>query len=375
MLSRVIWGAQTAILVVIVAVILSIFIGVALGLYSGYFGGWLDRCSSSSSTRSTPSRRCCSRSCCRSSSRAASRASGAASLPRRGSIVVVFIPQYFRVIRAETVRIKAEPFVESAKVLGASNYANRVQARLPQRDAHAAAHHHAELRGGDPDPGGPRLPRLRHRADGRRRVGLRPEQGAVGRHERHLVDRAVPRPRDRAGGARHHARGREPQRPRRPSPSRPPAGRAGGRARSPRPRSYPAARWRLAPADSAVSKTENHSTSTGSGSSDEHGGRHQEPRRLVRDGCRRRQGRRRRLALGRPRRGARDRRRVGQRQDGHGEDDPRPPARDRHHPRRRGPLEPRGRLATAMSSACRSSGSATSAAPTSRWCSRSRRRR
>ena len=37
------------------------------------------------------------------------------------SITVVFIPQYFRVIRAETVRIKSEAFVESARVLGASN--------------------------------------------------------------------------------------------------------------------------------------------------------------------------------------------------------------------------------------------------------------
>jgi peptide/nickel transport system permease protein len=33
---------------------------------------------------------------------------------------VVYIPQYFRVIRAETVRIKNEAFVESAKVVGAS---------------------------------------------------------------------------------------------------------------------------------------------------------------------------------------------------------------------------------------------------------------
>ena len=30
------------------------------------------------------------------------------------SITVVFIPQYFRVVRAETVRIKAEAYVESA---------------------------------------------------------------------------------------------------------------------------------------------------------------------------------------------------------------------------------------------------------------------
>ncbi len=35
---------------------------------------------------------------------------------------MVFIPQYFRVIRAETVRIKAEAFVESAKVVGASSW-------------------------------------------------------------------------------------------------------------------------------------------------------------------------------------------------------------------------------------------------------------
>ena len=34
---------------------------------------------------------------------------------------MVFIPQYFRVIRAETIRLKAEPFVESAKVVGASS--------------------------------------------------------------------------------------------------------------------------------------------------------------------------------------------------------------------------------------------------------------
>jgi peptide/nickel transport system permease protein len=36
------------------------------------------------------------------------------------SITVVFIPQYFRVIRAETVRIKSEAYVESALVIGAS---------------------------------------------------------------------------------------------------------------------------------------------------------------------------------------------------------------------------------------------------------------
>ena len=42
-LSRVLWGAQTALYVIVIAVILSLFAGVLLGLVSGYFGGWLDR--------------------------------------------------------------------------------------------------------------------------------------------------------------------------------------------------------------------------------------------------------------------------------------------------------------------------------------------
>jgi peptide/nickel transport system permease protein len=49
------------------------------------------------------------------------------------SISVVYIPQYFRVIRAETVRIKAEAYVESAKVLGASN--SRIMVRHVLRNA------------------------------------------------------------------------------------------------------------------------------------------------------------------------------------------------------------------------------------------------
>lgn len=41
--SRVIWGARTAVFVIVVAVIASVFLGVILGLLSGYIGGWLDR--------------------------------------------------------------------------------------------------------------------------------------------------------------------------------------------------------------------------------------------------------------------------------------------------------------------------------------------
>ncbi|MGI9824754.1 ABC transporter permease [Agromyces sp. Marseille-Q5079] len=120
-LSRVIWGTQTAIVVIIVAVLLSIFIGVALGLYSGYFGGWLDRvlvvvCDAIYAFPSLLLAIVLS-------IVISGGQSGlwAGVLAAAGSITVVFIPQYFRVIRAETVRIKAEAYVESAKVLGASN--------------------------------------------------------------------------------------------------------------------------------------------------------------------------------------------------------------------------------------------------------------
>ena len=46
---------------------------------------------------------------------------------------MVFIPQYFRVIRAETVRIKSEPFVEAAKVIGAPT--SRIMFRHVLRNA------------------------------------------------------------------------------------------------------------------------------------------------------------------------------------------------------------------------------------------------
>jgi peptide/nickel transport system permease protein len=119
-LSRVIWGAQTALLVIIVAVLLSIFAGVVLGLLSGYRGGSLDRVLIviADAIYAFPTLLL--------AILAAIAISGGQSSLWGGifaaaiSITVVFIPQYFRVIRAETIRIKSEAFVESAKVIGAS---------------------------------------------------------------------------------------------------------------------------------------------------------------------------------------------------------------------------------------------------------------
>ncbi|SEA83001.1 ABC transporter permease [Leifsonia sp. 21MFCrub1.1] len=119
--SRVIWGTQTAILVIIVAVILSIFAGVLLGLVSGYFGGWLDRvlvviCDA---IYAFPSLLLAIVMAIAISGGQSSLWGGI--LAAAISITVVYIPQYFRVIRSEVVRIKAEAYVESARVVGASN--------------------------------------------------------------------------------------------------------------------------------------------------------------------------------------------------------------------------------------------------------------
>lgn len=132
-LSRVIWGTQTALAVIIVAVVLSIFAGVLLGLISGYLGGWLDRILVviADAVFAFPTLLL--------AIVAAIVISGGQSQVFGGifaaalSITVVYIPQYFRVIRAETVRIKSEAYVESAKVIGSST--SRIMFRHVLRNA------------------------------------------------------------------------------------------------------------------------------------------------------------------------------------------------------------------------------------------------
>ena len=117
-LSRVVWGTRTALLVMVVAVVLSIFLGVLLGLVSGYFGGWVDRVLVvvADAIYAFPSLLL--------AIVAAIVITGGQSdlwggvLAAAISITVVFVPQYFRVVRSEVVRVKAEAFVEAAKVIG-----------------------------------------------------------------------------------------------------------------------------------------------------------------------------------------------------------------------------------------------------------------
>lgn len=132
-LSRVLWGSRTALLVILVAVAASIVVGVVLGLVSGYFGGWLDRVLVvvADAVYAFPSLLLAIVMAIVISGGQSDMWGGilAAAL----SITVIFIPQYFRVVRAETLRIKAEPFVESARVIGAGHA--RIMSRHVLRNA------------------------------------------------------------------------------------------------------------------------------------------------------------------------------------------------------------------------------------------------
>ncbi|PWG62260.1 ABC transporter permease [Bifidobacterium callitrichidarum] len=120
--SRTIWGARTAIIAIVIAVVLSIFAGVLLGLVSGYFGGWVDRVLVviADAIYSFPSLLLAILMAIMISGGQSGLWSGI--LASGISITVVYIPQYFRTIRAEVVRIKNSAYVESAKVVGASTW-------------------------------------------------------------------------------------------------------------------------------------------------------------------------------------------------------------------------------------------------------------
>jgi len=121
-LSRVIWGSRTALLVIVIAVVSSIFLGSLLGLISGYLGGWVDRVfvMIADAIYAFPSLLLAIVMSIMISGGQSSLWGGIWSAAL--SITVVFIPQYLRVVRSEVIRVKSEAFVESARVIGASHW-------------------------------------------------------------------------------------------------------------------------------------------------------------------------------------------------------------------------------------------------------------
>lgn len=124
-LSRVIWGSRTAIEVVLLSVVFSVAIGVPLGLVSGYVGGKLDRglvlimdalfafpyllLAIVVAFLLTD----------KLNGFFLSNLFGAGIVTAAVAITVVYIPQYFRVVRNHVISVREEPYVEAARALGA----------------------------------------------------------------------------------------------------------------------------------------------------------------------------------------------------------------------------------------------------------------
>jgi peptide/nickel transport system permease protein len=115
-LSRVIWGARTELKVVLISLLFSISIGVPLGLVAGYFGGKLDRVLVliMDALFVFPFLLLAIVIAFLLADKV-----GQGIFTAAIAITVVYVPLYFRVVRNHTISIREEPFVESARALGA----------------------------------------------------------------------------------------------------------------------------------------------------------------------------------------------------------------------------------------------------------------
>ncbi len=118
--SRVVYGARTALLVIVISLVLSLFVGVPLGLVSGYIGGWLDRVLVlfMDAIYAFPTLLLAIVVSIVVAGGNSSSLGG--MLSAAVAITVIYVPQYFRVVRNATVAVKTEPYVDAARVTGAS---------------------------------------------------------------------------------------------------------------------------------------------------------------------------------------------------------------------------------------------------------------
>lgn len=116
--SRVIWGARTAIEVVVLSILFCVVTGVPLGLISGYFGGWPDRILVlvMDAIFAFPSFLLAIV-----FSFLLTGILGGSVIAVALSLTAIYIPQYFRVVRNTTVSAKEATYVEAARAIGASD--------------------------------------------------------------------------------------------------------------------------------------------------------------------------------------------------------------------------------------------------------------
>ncbi|HEX6472403.1 MAG TPA: ABC transporter permease [Streptosporangiaceae bacterium] len=115
-LSRVIWGSRTALEVMLLAVVVSLCVGVPLGLLSGYFGRWLDRVLVliMDALFAFPYLLLAIV-----AAFLLSNVLGGGVATAALAITVIYIPQYFRVVRASTMSAREATYVEAARAIGA----------------------------------------------------------------------------------------------------------------------------------------------------------------------------------------------------------------------------------------------------------------
>lgn len=113
--SRTVFGSQAALQVVLLATILSLLLGVPLGLVSGYLGGRLDRCLLflMDTIYTLPGLLL---------SVTLAFVVGRGVLNAAIALSISYIPQYYRLVRNQTVSVKSELFIEAAQALGADTY-------------------------------------------------------------------------------------------------------------------------------------------------------------------------------------------------------------------------------------------------------------
>ncbi|UYM05032.1 ABC transporter permease [Solicola gregarius] len=114
--SRVIFGSRTALLVIVLAVLGSLVLGLILGLISGYVGGWLDRILVliMDALYAFPSLLLAIV-----VGFLLSEKIGAGVASAALALTVVYMPQYFRVVRNSTVSAREATYVEAARAIGA----------------------------------------------------------------------------------------------------------------------------------------------------------------------------------------------------------------------------------------------------------------
>lgn len=114
--SRVVWGARTAVTVVVLALTFSLAIGVLLGLLAGFVGRWVDRIlvMIMDAMFALPALLLAIVVAFLLTERL-----GGGTTTAAIAITAVYVPQYFRVVRAATVSAKEQTYVEAARAMGA----------------------------------------------------------------------------------------------------------------------------------------------------------------------------------------------------------------------------------------------------------------